>query len=86
MKKVVKVFATWCGPCKAYGATWDKVTPKYSDQVGFESIDVDSDTTGFAAKYGIKSIPTTVLLREDGSTIKKVGKLSEQELEELILS
>jgi len=86
MKKIIKFYATWCGPCKIYGKTWDKVTPTYSDQVEIINVDIDKDTTGLAAKYKIASVPTTVLIREDGSEIKKTGRLSTEELTELILS
>ena len=85
-KKVVKFFATWCGPCKVYGKVWDKVTPSYADQIQFTNIDIDKDTTGLANKLKIESVPTTVLIREDGSQLKKVGRLSTEELTELILS
>tara|TARA_B100002019_G_scaffold246437_1_gene224314 strand:- start:281 stop:547 length:267 start_codon:yes stop_codon:yes gene_type:complete len=85
-KKVIKFFATWCGPCKVYGKVWDKVTPSYADQIQFTNIDIDKDTTGLANKLKIESVPTTVLIREDGSQLKKVGRLSTEELTELILS
>jgi thioredoxin 1 len=85
-KKVIKFHATWCGPCKIYGKTWDKITPDYRDQIDFINVDIDKDTSGFAAKYKIESVPTTVLIREDGSTLSKVGRLSKEELTELILS
>ena len=85
-KKIIKFYATWCGPCKVYGKTWDKVIPNYQDQVDVINIDIDKDTAGFAAKYKIESVPTTVLIREDGSEIKKTGRLGKNELIELILS
>jgi thioredoxin 1 len=85
-KKLIKFYATWCGPCKVYGKTWDNIVPGYQDQITVESIDIDKDTTGLAAKYKIASVPTTVLIREDGSEIKKSGRLSADELTELILS
>ena len=86
MKKLIKFYATWCGPCKIYGKTWDKVVPDYQDQVEIINIDIDKDTTGLAAQYKISSVPTTVLVREDGSTVSKTGRLSADELKELILS
>lgn len=85
-KKIIKFYASWCGPCKIYGKTWDKVIPDYQDQISVENIDIDKDTTGLAAKYKIQSVPTTVLIREDGSTVSKTGRLSKDELTELILS
>ena len=85
-KKVIKFYASWCGPCKVYGKVWDKVTPDYDDQVQFASVDIDKDTTGEAVRHKIMSVPTTVLVREDGSTVTKTGRLSKEELTELILS
>ena len=85
-KKVIKFYASWFGPCKIYSKTWDKVIPTYSDQIDFSSIDIDKDVTGLANKYKIDSIPTTVLIREDGSTFIQEGRLSKEELTELILS
>lgn len=86
MKKLIKFYATWCGPCKIYGKTWDKVTPDYQDQIEIINVDIDKDTTGLAAEYKVSSVPTTVLIREDGSSVSKTGRLSSDELKELILS
>ncbi len=85
-KKVIKFYASWCGPCQVYGKVWDKVTPSYDDQLEFLNINIDKDTTGLAAKYKVNTIPTTVLIREDGSELKKEGRLTKEELTELILS
>ena len=85
-KKIIKFYATWCGPWKIYSKTWDKVIPSYSDQVDFFDVDIDKDTTGLANKYKIDTVPTTVLIREDGSSKLLEGRLNQTELTELILS
>ncbi len=85
-KKVIKFYASWCGPCKIYNKTWEKVTSSYLDQINFLNIDIDKDTSGLANKYKIDTVPTTVLVREDGSSKLLEGRLNETELTELILS
>ena len=86
MKKLIKFWAPWCGPCRMYAPTFDKVVQKFEDQIEVLNINVDEDTSGLAAQYKVRSIPFTVLVREDGSSITKSGLLSQEELEELILS
>ena len=46
-KKVIKFYASWCGPCKIYGKTWDKVIPAYEDQVNFISVGSHFPKLGF---------------------------------------
>ena len=86
MKKVIKFWAPWCGPCKMYAPTFTTVSEKYKDQIQFIEVDVDQDSEGLAGEYKVRNIPFTVLVREDGSIVSKVGVLSESQLEELILS
>lgn len=83
-KEAIKVFATWCGPCKIYGKTWSKVAEELGDSVKFREVDIDKDTTGFAVDYDIESVPTTVVI-EDGEVIfKEEGRLSASELKEVL--
>lgn len=85
MKKVLKFWAPWCGPCRMYAPTFDKVAEKYEGQVEFVSINVDEDQES-ANEFRVRNIPFTVLVKEDGTQIPKVGVLSENDLEELVLS
>jgi thioredoxin-like negative regulator of GroEL len=85
MTKVIKFYANWCGPCKVYSKSWDKVAEKLGESVEFVEVDIESDTTGLAAEYKIKSIPFTVIIKE-GETVTKTGLIRETELEELILN
>ena len=86
MKKVIKFYAEWCGPCRMYAPTFDKVAEKYKSTIEFISINVDKDTDGLGAKYKVRNIPFTVVVKEDDTQVTKVGALSETQLEELIQS
>ena len=53
--------AAWCGPCKTLSPIMNKV----SAQISVEKIDVDLDYER-AQQYGVRNIPTVVLV--DGIT------------------
>ena len=85
MVKAIKFYADWCGPCKMYSKIWNKVESELKEEVEFVDIDVDKDTTGLAAKYKVRSIPMTVVIKEEDE-IKVTGLIQEKELKELILN
>lgn len=84
MTKVIKFYADWCGPCRVYAKTFDKVVEELKDQVEFVNINVEQDTTGLAAKYKVTGIPTTVVIKEDQEKIYS-GRLNEKDLKQYIL-
>ena len=76
MKKVLKFSASWCGPCKALAMTMNSV----KTDVEVENVDIDENME-LAAKYGIRGVPTMVML-EDGHEVKRVsGALTKDKLE-----
>ena len=80
--EIIKFYADWCGPCKVYAPIFEKVTSDLN--VDYKNINVDKDTDGLAAEYKIRSIPATVIVKEDGTVIKEVGLLQEDKLTTLI--
>ena len=83
VKKVLKMSASWCMPCKVYAKTFESVKneEKYKD-ITFEEIDIE-ENEDLAIKYGIRGVPTTVVLDENNNVLSKFsGNVSRNVLEE----
>jgi thioredoxin 1 len=76
--KLLKFYAPWCAPCKGLSMVIENAANKITVPVEDVNIDEDIDT---AIKYGVRSVPTLILVDESGNTIKKnVGALNEAQL------
>ena len=53
-------WAEWCGPCKAYGPVYERISEEFPDVV-FGKIDTE-EQQALAGMFGIRSIPTTICL------------------------
>ena len=60
--------AAWCGPCKTLGPIMDVVSSKVSVQ----KIDVDLEYET-AQKYGVRNIPTVILVDGDTEVKRFIG-------------
>jgi thioredoxin len=82
MKKVIKFHAAWCGPCRMYAPAFDRVASNHSD-IAFQSVDIDENPQ-FAEEYGVRGVPTTVMIK-DGKEVDRVGgALSTAKLEKAL--
>jgi thioredoxin 1 len=69
MLEVKKFSASWCGPCKTLTPTFNEVKNSFSG-VSFNEYDID-DSSDVASQFGIRSVPT-VLLVKDGKEVKRI--------------
>ncbi len=69
---LVDFWAAWCGPCRMVGPIIDEISHDYEGKAVVGKVDVDTNQT-FAAKYGVRNIPT-VLIFKDGELVgRQVG-------------
>jgi thioredoxin 1 len=81
--KIFDIWAEWCPPCKKFGPIFESVS-KNHPEVEFVKINADEDFE-FLNKYGIRSIPTILILNDrEEIAFQHAGILSEQNLETLV--
>ena len=79
MKKVIRFTASWCGPCKMLAKTLEQV----ETDVPIEVIDID-EQPDIATEYGIRGVPTLVMMEDNVATKRLVGVKTIQEIEAFI--
>lgn len=85
-KQVIKFYANWCGPCKVYGPTFTKVRQELEGGIEFLEINIEEDPDNLSGQHKVRGIPHTVVV-ENGEEVKsQSGRLSEEQLKELILN
>lgn len=69
---MVDFWAAWCGPCRMVGPIIEQISDEYQGKAVVGKVDVDSNQE-FAAKYGVRNIPT-VLIFQNGEVVgRQVG-------------
>ena len=76
MKQLWYFSAPWCGPCKMFGPTMDRVAQQ-GIPVKKVNIDYEPDVI---TKFGVKSVPTVILVENEQEVSRFVGAKSEQQV------
>lgn len=75
-------FAAWCGPCKLAEPVLEELS-KSQDKVVVAKLDVDKNPNT-PQKYGVMSIPTTILFKSGQEIGRQVGFAGKKPFEGLI--
>ena len=76
---IVDFWAAWCGPCRMVGPIIDEISDEYEGKAVVGKLDVDQHQE-YAAKYGVRNIPTLLVFKNGEIVDKQVGATSKQVL------
>ena len=79
---IIDFWAPWCGPCRSFAPTYEKVSEDFPDIV-FAKLNTE-DEQEIAGHFNIRSIPTLMMFREQVIIYSEAGALPEPQLCDLI--
>ena len=69
---MVDFWAEWCGPCSMLGPIIEEISEDYDGKAIVGKLDVDSNQE-FAAKFGVRNIPTVLIFNNGELVNRQVG-------------
>ena len=76
---LIDFWAAWCGPCRMIAPIVEELATEYEGKALVGKVDVDQNPE-VAMKYGIRSIPTLLVLKNGEVVDKHIGTASKQVL------
>ncbi|CBY80344.1 thioredoxin [Haemophilus influenzae biotype aegyptius] len=76
-------WAPWCGPCKMIAPVLDELVSEFAGKVKIVKMNVD-DNQATPAQFGVRSIPTLLLIKNGQVVATQVGALAKTQLANFI--
>jgi len=80
---MVDFWAEWCGPCRMVGPIVEELSSDYEGKAVVGKLDVDTNQQ-YAAKYGVRNIPTILFFKGGELVERKVGVAPKENYAEVL--
>ena len=78
---MVDFWAEWCGPCRALAPALEALASESAGRVTLAKVNVD-ENPGLAARYGIRSIPTVLFVKQGKVADQVIGAVPKAKIKE----
>lgn len=79
---LIDFWAEWCAPCRGFAPVFEKVAENHPD-IAFGKVDIEQQQE-VAQQFGIRSVPTLAIFREQNLIMFEAGAMPESTLEQAI--
>ena len=80
---LVDFWAEWCGPCRQIAPSLEKLDKELADKLTFTKINIYNNPNT-PTQFGVRGIPTLMIVKDGQVAATKVGALPESKLKEWI--
>ena len=79
---IMDFWAPWCGPCKSFGPIFEKTSQQFPD-IAFAKVNTEEEQA-LGSHFQIRSIPTTMIMKEQIVVFSQSGVLSEEAIVDIM--
>ncbi len=79
---IIDFWATWCGPCRSFAPTYEKVSEDHPDII-FGKVNTEEEQE-LAMHFQVRSIPTLMIFRDNIIIFSQPGALPDSAFRDLL--